>query len=104
MRPKIPLVLMGSLLLVAAAILIWPNISAFFASDGCLDSGGSYDYLAGRCDYHRNHPFLPFYRTWNFWLSAIAVVLGSIVFGRAYDTREAKQFIQADPRQGRLRP
>jgi hypothetical protein len=89
MRPKFPLVLVGALLLIAAAILIWPNVSTFFASDACLDSGGSYDYVAGQCDHSINHPFLPFYRTWTFWLSAIAAGLGSWLLGRAYATHAA---------------
>ena len=89
MRPKFPSLLIGALLLIAAAILIWPNVSAFFASDACLDAGGSYDYLARRCDHSVSHPFLPFYRTWTFWLSAIATVLGASVLGRAYATHAA---------------
>ena len=89
MRPKFPLLLVGVLLLIAAAILIWPNVSAFFASDACLDSGGSYDYLARQCDRSVSHPFIPFYRTWTFWLSAIAAVLGSLMLGRAYSTHAA---------------
>ena len=89
MKPKLPLTVIGALLLIAAAILILPNISAFFASDACLDSGGSYDYVAGRCDYVQNHPFVPFYRTWSFWLAAIVAVMGSLAFGRSADARAA---------------
>jgi hypothetical protein len=89
MKPKLPLTVIGALLLISAAILIWPNVSAFFASDGCLDSGGSYDYVASRCDYVQNHPFVPFYRTWSFWLATIAAVMGSLAFARSADGRAA---------------
>ena len=45
---------------VALAISIahlWSYIREAVSVDTCLDSGGSYDYVAGRCDHAQSHPF-----------------------------------------------
>ncbi len=81
MRLRISWLLLGVFLLAVAAALVWPLVSAFFASDACLDSGGSYDYLVGRCDFTQNHPFIPFYSTWSFWLAMVASLTGFWAIG-----------------------
>lgn len=54
---------------VAACVLLavgpWTPIafiytSEWLAADRCLDSGGSFDYRAMRCDYTANHPYVTF--------------------------------------------
>jgi hypothetical protein len=53
-------------LLVLVTLLVVPLFCAasyiceFIAVDSALDSGASYDYVAGRADYTRNHPFIAF--------------------------------------------
>ena len=31
----------------------------FLSVDACLDSGGSYDYVKRKCDYQKNHNYIP---------------------------------------------
>jgi hypothetical protein len=51
---------------VLLALLIVPlfcgavYVREFVAVDAALDSGASYDYVAGRADHAANHPFIPF--------------------------------------------
>jgi hypothetical protein len=45
------------------------------AVDGCLDSGGSYDYQHGRCDLTRSHTYEPFLDRHAVLLGATAVAL-----------------------------
>ena len=55
MRPTASGVLGFLALLSAFALGFWQG-RAFLAVDGCLDKGGSFDYLAGICDFTFNHP------------------------------------------------
>jgi len=71
--------------LLLAASLVW----TFFVSGDCVSSGGSYDYSAGRCDQAINHPFVPFYRTWTFWLASAACIGGCLVAWRGTRGHEA---------------
>ena len=46
------LTLSRTLIIAAAAVLVavsFPAVREFSAVDGCLDSGGVYDYVAGAC-------------------------------------------------------
>jgi hypothetical protein len=52
----IAVVLFAIGLSVSAAHLWW-YIREAAAVDSCLDSGGSYDYISGRCDHTQSHPF-----------------------------------------------
>jgi hypothetical protein len=45
-------------MLLVAGVLLWLQWQEFWAADACLDSGGSYDYLANVCD-QVSHPYLP---------------------------------------------
>ncbi len=49
----------GTILVLVAAYLVWQPVSHFFAVDACLDQGGSFDYVAGACDFERSHPYSP---------------------------------------------
>ena len=89
MRPKHLWPFIGVLLLLGGAVLLWPLVSAFFASGDCVSSGGSYDYLAHRCDFSQNHSFIPFYRTWSFWLATVAGLAGFWAVGRGSVPHEA---------------
>jgi hypothetical protein len=51
--------LTGGLLLALAWIVIWPLLAQFVAIDGCLDAGGSYDYINSVCDFTENHEYFP---------------------------------------------
>ena len=52
--------------LILLALLVVPLFCAasyireFIAVDSALDSGASYDYVAGRADYTTGHAFIPF--------------------------------------------
>lgn len=74
----------GVVLLVIAGILFWHLVSAFLASDSCLDAGGSYDYVAHRCDYVVSHLSVPFYRKWEFWAALFVSGVAGITLGRKY--------------------
>ncbi len=82
MKKKHALTVVGALLLIGGAALSWPFIATFFASSDCVSSGGSYDYSAGLCDFQRNHSFVPFYRTWSFWVAALAFISGGLAINR----------------------
>ncbi len=73
---------LGVALLSVAALLFWQHISMLIASDGCLDSGGSYDYVAQACDHVVSHPHIPFYRTWSFWVGVVLSLGGFWAVGR----------------------
>ena len=82
MRPQHSWILVGIGLLVVTAVLASSLVFSFFASSECVSSGGSYDYLANRCDFSQNHAFIPFYRTWSFWLAAVFCAAGLWAVGR----------------------
>lgn len=74
----------GIALLVIAGILFWRLVSAFLASDTCLDAGGSYDYVARRCDYILSHPYVRFYLTWEFWVALFVSGIAGISLGQKW--------------------
>jgi hypothetical protein len=82
MRPQHSWLLIGTSLLVVAVVFASSLVFWFFASGECVSSGGSYDYLAHRCNFSQNHAFVPFYRTWSFWFAAAFGVAGSWAIGR----------------------
>ena len=55
MKPKLFL-LLGFIFLLMGAYSFWPTENSFFIIDSCLDSGGSYDYDLGQCDFKQSHP------------------------------------------------
>jgi hypothetical protein len=75
--------------LILVALLVVPlfcttsYVRESIAVDSALDTGASYDYVAGRADYTRNHPFISFSRrhrtlvVFSSVLLAAAVLYGS---------------------------
>jgi hypothetical protein len=49
-----------ALLLVFPAVLVTNFVIEFFAVDSALDEGASYDYIVGKADHSKNHPYIPF--------------------------------------------
>jgi len=42
------------------AALAFLYVREWFAVGSALDAGASWNYVAGRADFHQNHPFVPF--------------------------------------------
>ena len=58
-----PRVIFSSVWAVAAVFACFAAVvflSEFVAVDGCLDRGGSYDYVAQTCDFTVSHEYVPF--------------------------------------------
>jgi hypothetical protein len=49
---------LGIALILGAVAVVWSPLRTFLAVDACLDTGGSFDYVKGMCDYARSHPYL----------------------------------------------
>ena len=49
-----------AVLLAAPATLAFTYAREFLAVDSALDAGASHDYRAGRADFTRSHPYIPF--------------------------------------------
>lgn len=43
-------------LFVVDVALAWPLVQEVNAADRCLESGGSFDYRTGQCDFKVTHP------------------------------------------------
>ena len=52
------LLVTGAILILIAGYLAWQPISLFFAVDGCMDRGGSFDSEAQTCDFEASHPYV----------------------------------------------
>ena len=72
----------GIVLILAAAVFIWPQLSLFLASDSCMSSGGSFDFSRVQCDFQHGHPYVPF-DLWPFWVAFAAAALGAGLVIRA---------------------
>jgi uncharacterized membrane protein YciS (DUF1049 family) len=48
------------IILMPAIILVATYAKEFIVVDKCLDAGGSYNYMAGECDFNISHQVLPF--------------------------------------------
>jgi hypothetical protein len=75
-------------LLILVALLVVPLFCAisyireFIAVDSALDSGASYDYVAGRADYRTNHVFIPFsHRHRSLIVSSGVLLAAAVVYG-----------------------
>jgi len=58
-------------------MMAWPIASEMSAAGRCVDSGGSYDYNVGHCDFKANHASV------GLWQGHGAAILGSIGLGVA---------------------
>jgi len=74
--------------LILVALLVVPLFCAtsyireFIAVDSALDSGASYDYVAGRADYTTNHIFIPFsHRHRTLVVSSGVLLAAAVVYG-----------------------
>lgn len=74
-------IFLGIALVTAAIVMIWPQFSLFLASDACLGSGGSYDFLRLHCDFQQGHPYVTF-KLWPFWAAIGGAMLGVVAVGR----------------------
>jgi hypothetical protein len=60
--PIIPVVRKRTALALAVVVVVvalassLPRVRRWMAVDRCLDRGGSYDYVADRCDFEISHP------------------------------------------------
>jgi hypothetical protein len=73
--------------LILVALLVVPLFCAtsyvreLIAVDSALDSGASYDYIAGTADYSTNHPFIPFaYRHRMLVVSSGVLLAAAVVY------------------------
>jgi hypothetical protein len=77
--PKRALLVAGVILILAAGYLAWQPVSLFFAVDGCMDQGGSFDYLTRACDFERSHAYVSHDESdRSYFLAAIVVGLVGI--------------------------
>jgi hypothetical protein len=74
--------------LILVALLVVPLFCAtsyireFIAVDSALDSGASYDYVAGRADYTTNHVFIPLsHRHRTLVVSSGVLLAAAVVYG-----------------------
>jgi hypothetical protein len=57
----------------------WYFLGEWWAPDGCLDSGGSFDYVSWHCSNTENHPYIhvPIYEFRSFWAFVACLVLAA---------------------------
>jgi hypothetical protein len=76
----------GAILILVAGYLAWQPVSLFLAVDGCMDQGGSFDYVTQTCDFETSHPYVSHDESdRNYFLAAIVVGvfgLASMVIAR----------------------
>jgi hypothetical protein len=85
---------MKTALIIGLAIFVLPlgylardYGSEFLEVDSCLDRGGSYDYTKHKCDFNKNHPYIPYIgRKTSLILTCIPLslvgLLSSIIIGK----------------------
>jgi len=81
MRPRVRVGL--GLLILGGALLAFSGASyvrEYLAVDGCLDSGGSFDYRTAGCDHQQSHPYVPYVERHprSIPVAAAAAALGAI--------------------------
>ena len=79
MKPQIIVFLF---LFAAPLFLAFLYCREFLAVDSALDSGASYDYIAGKADYSQNHPYIPFTsRHTVLIVTSIASLIAALIYG-----------------------
>ena len=70
------------LLLLACPLALGFNyFREYLAVDGTLDSGGSWDYVAGRADFSESHLFIPYAeRHGSFILISVVSLLAAVLY------------------------
>ncbi len=89
MRPRHPLAIRSLALAVFLAALSW-FASDWLAPDGCLDSGGSFNYEAWTCSHTEQYQYIdvPFAERVSSWVFALGTVASICLFALA---RRSKQ-------------
>ena len=67
---------------ICGLLALWvaaPFVSEFVSVDGCLDSGGSYDYARGVCHHQANHPYVPYTQRHPHTLGTFSAAAGMFV-------------------------
>jgi hypothetical protein len=80
-------------LLLSAALVVLilssPRVEHWLAVDSCLDLGGSFDYVAGICDFSKSHPFAP--QPWLTWWGVVAATGASLVMAGVFMWRDRRR-------------
>jgi len=82
--------LAGGVLLALGWIVIWPLLAQLVAIDGCLDAGGSYDYINSVCDFTENHEYLPVFDRQGFRIVGFLAFLVLGILALAIDPMRRK--------------
>jgi hypothetical protein len=66
-----------TLIWLPAVLAGWHFLGDYFAPEGCMDSGGSFDYLRWQCGYQESLPYIyvPMYGLLSFWMFIAGLVL-----------------------------
>ena len=66
---------------VPVLIALWYFLRDYWAPDGCLDFGGSFDYVNWECNYEITQKYIdvPFYKIKTFWLVPFSMVFSITV-------------------------
>lgn len=58
-------------------VVLWALLRKWFAPDGCLDRGGSFDYVKWECDLSNDHPYIavPVYAHAESWMFTVCALL-----------------------------
>jgi hypothetical protein len=61
---------------VPALVAGWCFLGVWLAPDGCLDLGGSFDYVAWQCSHTQNFTYInvPAYELVSFWWLVLTIV------------------------------
>ena len=81
MRTTFPRLLGRSLLIASLAVGAW-QARRLLAIDSCLDSGGSFDYVAGVCDFTVSQPAHPAISMSLAAVSLVMFVIGAFLLMR----------------------
>ena len=78
----------GLAVLLFAAV---PYAREFIQAEGCLDRGGSYNYVDGACDHLTNHPYSPYTQRHPLAVPVALLGLGLTVAGIVVGRRSKQQ-------------
>jgi hypothetical protein len=61
---------------VPALAAAWYFLGQWWAPGGCLDFGGSFNYVTWQCSHTLNYPYIdvPVYRFGSFWLFVVCLI------------------------------
>jgi hypothetical protein len=73
--------------LAVAMLAACPPIKQFLGMDACLDAGGSYDSIQGRCSMTTSHPYIPMHRTQGLFMVVSAISLALALLSYVWSRR-----------------